>query len=249
MWAEEAVPRLQALGLGASVGDPDVSPGRHRRVTGRRAARRGDAPGDQSDRRHVRPGRGGRRPDLGRRGRDDVGRGAGRIGGQGRRGQARQIRLGEGRDDLERRDRGPPRRARLDARGGRDRHRRQRGRRCSATPPGCAWTNRSPPRPRPRPPTGPTTARRQGGRRAARQRERPRALCASGARARWGGRRPGRREPFARVATWRCRSRSCSPSAERHVRRVVFLAGGMGRSRAALAAAAVLLEVLGETLA
>ena len=38
-----------------------------------------------------------------------------------------------------------------------------------------------------------------------------------------------------------------SPSAERHVRRVVFLAGGMGRSRAALAAAAVLLEALGET--
>ena len=38
-----------------------------------------------------------------------------------------------------------------------------------------------------------------------------------------------------------------APSGERHVRRVVFLAGGMGRSRAALAAAAVLLETLGET--
>ena len=38
-----------------------------------------------------------------------------------------------------------------------------------------------------------------------------------------------------------------APSGERHVRRVVFLTGGMGRSRAALAAAAVLLEVLGET--
>ena len=38
-----------------------------------------------------------------------------------------------------------------------------------------------------------------------------------------------------------------APSGERHVRRVVFLTGGMGRSRAALAAAAVLLEALGET--
>jgi nicotinamide-nucleotide amidase len=38
-----------------------------------------------------------------------------------------------------------------------------------------------------------------------------------------------------------------APSGERHVRRVVFLAGGMGRSRAALAAAAVLLEALSET--
>ena len=38
-----------------------------------------------------------------------------------------------------------------------------------------------------------------------------------------------------------------APSGERHVRRAVFLAGGMGRSRAALAAAAVLLEALGGT--
>ena len=108
---------------GSAGRHPDVPAGRDRRVTGRRAARRGDAPGDQSDRRDVRPGRGGRRPDLGRRGRDDVGRGARRIGGRRRRGEARRLRLGDGRDDLERRDRGPPRRARLDARGGRDRHR------------------------------------------------------------------------------------------------------------------------------
>jgi nicotinamide-nucleotide amidase len=38
-----------------------------------------------------------------------------------------------------------------------------------------------------------------------------------------------------------------APSGERQVRRLVFLTGGMGRSRAALAAATVLLEVLGET--
>ncbi len=37
-----------------------------------------------------------------------------------------------------------------------------------------------------------------------------------------------------------------APSGERHVRRVVFLTGAMGRSRAALAAAAVLFEILGE---
>jgi hypothetical protein len=35
-----------------------------------------------------------------------------------------------------------------------------------------------------------------------------------------------------------------TPSGERRVSRVVFLTGSMGRSRAALAAAAVLLEVL-----
>ena len=48
-----------------------------------------------------------------------------------------------------------PRRARLDARGRRDRHRREHRGVVRRRARGCASTNRSPPRPRPRPPTSP----------------------------------------------------------------------------------------------
>ena len=67
MWRDEVLPRLEAAGLGSRRRGPDVPARRHRRVAGRRPARRVAAAVDQPGRRDVRPGRGGRRPDLGDR--------------------------------------------------------------------------------------------------------------------------------------------------------------------------------------
>ena len=252
MWADEAVPRLQALGLGAPVATPDVPAGRDRRVPGRRAARRGDAPGDQSDRRHVRPGRGGRRPDLGRRGRDDVGRGARRSGGRA----SSRSKLGgyvwaTGETTWS------------DAIGARL---VELGWTLAVVEIG----------------TGGSIAALFGDAAWLRfdesiAAEAPAATAHESAHGSDHGPAPGAPDAADEAATddliryarrarelggadvglaVRTRSRSgdmavsiavVAPSGERHVRRVVFLAGGMGRSRAALAAAAVLLEALGET--
>ena len=250
MWADEAVPRLQAIGLGAPVAQPDVPAGRDRRVTGRGAARRGDAAGDQSDRRDVRPGRGRRRPDLGRRGRGDVGRGARRVGGRASSRQssgsyvwatgettwsdaigARFAELGWTLAVVEIGTAGS-----IAALFG-DAH-------------GCASTNRSPPTRRPRPRTGPSTGPTAADAGAPMQPTRQRPTTSSDTRgapeslaARTSDWPSG---PGRAAATWRCRSRSWRRPGSASVRRLVFLTGGMGRSRAALAAAAVLLEVLGE---
>ena len=123
MWADQAVPRLAARGLGREVAVADL------RLTGigesQVAERLGEAllRGDQPDRRDLCPGRGRRRPDLGRRRRR---RRAGRalVEGPPRTvlDARRRARLGDRRRRPgARRIGGAPRRARLDARGGRDR--------------------------------------------------------------------------------------------------------------------------------
>ncbi len=251
MWAEEAVPRLQALGLGASVAT------RTYRLAGIGESQVAELLGEAMLRTTN--------PIVATYARVeavDVRISAVAVetmsaealvesAARRRRGQARRLRVGERRDDLERRDRGPPRRARLDARGGRDRHGRQRGgvvrrRRLAALR--RIDRRRGPGRDRPRVRHGPTTARRQTPRTRPTRRRRTTSCAMRVGRASSVGRTSAWPSGPARaVATWRCRSRSWRRPASATCDASVFLAGGMGRSRAALAAAAVLLEALGET--
>ena len=67
MWADEVVPRLERARARGGGRVADLPAGRDRRVAGRRAARRDRCcRATEPDRRDLCPGRGGRRPDLGR---------------------------------------------------------------------------------------------------------------------------------------------------------------------------------------
>ena len=158
-------------------------------------------------------------------------------------GQARAVRLGDRRHDLEPGHRDAARRARLDAGRRRDRHRRQ---------PRRAVRRRA---------VGPVRrvdrARRAGGRRPTGQprpttsddgRRAPTTSNGSRVRAReLGGAEVGlavRARP--RTGDTAVSIAISTPRGSRRVRRSVFLTGPMGRSRAALTAAAALLETLRE---
>ena len=123
MWADEAIPRLRALGIGAEVAS------RTYRLTGIGESQVADLLGgaapsrDQPGRGHLRSGRGRRRPHLSDGLAPAPRRAPGRRGGRDRSRGGGLVRLGDRRDDLERGDRRPTGRARLDAgcRGDRDR--------------------------------------------------------------------------------------------------------------------------------
>ena len=258
MWADEAVPRLRALGLGADVAV------RTFRLTGigesQVAERLGEAMlrGDQPGRGDLRPGRSRRRPHLrdGRRAAD--GRGA-RRGGRRDRARPRR-RLTSGR---------PARRpgARRSGRawtssagassavGDRDRRQLRRpGRRRALVPVRRVDRARRSCGPRAR---VLATTRRRGPTRASRPtprtRTRPdgpggsaRTTCSSSPAERASSAGSGRRRHP-------CRERAgdtvvsiavSTPNLERKARRIVFQTGPLGRSRTALAAAAFVLEVL-----
>ena len=206
----------------------DVPARGDRRIAGRRAARRDDPAGDQPDRRHLRARRGGRCPGLGRRRRR-----AGRPRSSWRTPRPSSSTISATTSGPPARPPGARRSVRVSTSlDGRWRWSRSgpaaASMRCSATRRGSASTNRSrPTHPRPRR-TGPTTSRRTRAGRASS------AVPMSGSPS---GRDRGPGIPPSR-------SRSSRRSGERRVRRLVFLTGPMGRSRAALAATAVLLETL-----
>ena len=165
-------------------------------------------------------------------------------GGCGRDDRPREggrLRLGDRRDDLERRHRGSPAGPRLDAGRRRDRDRRAASTPCSATRPGSASTSRSLRRPRCAvahggPPDDPAddTAADDLLLFAHRARELGGAEVGVAVRA-----RPRSGDTAVSIAI-------SSPAGDRRVRRIVFLTGPMGRSRAALAAASAVLEALRE---
>ena len=247
MWSDEVVPRLDALGLGAEVASRTLPAGRDRRVAGRRAARRADAAGDQPDRRDVRPRRGGRRADLAPSaddvaGADDLVETAAtvvleRLGSYvwatgettwseaiGRRMQELgwtlavvEIGTGGSIDALF----GDAPWVRFDE---------------SIAPDAPAATRHG---------SGDVAAADEPTIRTTTTRSPMTSSASRGAPASSAAPRSG--WPSARgrgPATPRCRSPSRRPTASVRVRRVVFLTGPMGRSRVALAAAAVLLEAL-----
>ncbi len=154
MWNDEALPRLQAIGLGADVAARTYRLAGRRRIAGGGAPGRGHPALDEPGRRDVRPRRGRRRPDLGRRRRPPVGR------------LARRVRSGDGSRHARRATSGRPARRRgatpsvrdsaiSDGRSPPSRSRRAAAwRRCSATLPWVRFdeviAGDAPVRPRPR---------------------------------------------------------------------------------------------------
>ena len=243
MWADEVVPRLRERGLGAEVAS------RTYRLAGIGESQVAELLGEPLLRAtnpivatyarveavDVR--------DLGRRRRRPIGRGPGRVGrARGPRAVGDYV-WATGDDDLGPGDRGAPGGARLDAGDRRDRH---------------GWEPRGPVRRRavgplrridrargaggdgPRPPTTAVAddadedecLRRTPAVRAPRARELGGAEVGLAVRA-----RPRTGDTAVSIAI-------STPRGDRRVRRLVFLTGPMGRSRAALTAAAILLETL-----
>ena len=248
MWADEVVPRLEA----ARSRRTEVA-ARTYRLTGIGESQVAELLGesmlraDQPDRRDLRPSRGGRRPDLGRRRRRPVRRRAGRSRCRARSSATSGATSGR-----------PARRpgARPSARGsassaGRCRSSRSgraaRSARCSATWPRLRFDESialdAPAAMAHRPSSG-------HGRRAERRGddESPDDLIRYAHRAReLGGSEVG--------LAVRTRTRTgdmvvsiavATPSGDRQQRRVVFLTGQMGRLRAALSSASALLDILRE---
>ena len=228
MWTDHVVPRLRERGLGAEVASRTYRLGGDRRIAGRRAARRDDPARDEPDRRHLCAGRGGRRPGLRRRGWRPDGRGAVE--------EASAVVLGHLGDHVWATGDTTWSQAigaRLDELGwslavveiG-------TGGSLNALlgdEPWLRFDESIAPDDHPRP-------KRM-------ERDDLEAYAASGARARrcrCRDRRPGATADRG----YRRLDRDLTPRSERRVRRLVFLTGPMGRSRAALAAAAVLLETL-----
>ena len=191
MWADHALPLLRDRGLGADVAT------RTFRLTGIGESQvaeilgRGHPPRPRT--RSSPPTPGPRRSTSGSAPRGEAGRrpadGARRGRCGGRPGTPRRLRLGDGRDDLGRGHRGAAWRARLAARGARDRHRRpgrRLARRCRLG--GATWS-----------PVDRTTAARPAG-----------DDDGWPARARPGG--------VARALRRRCRARGAGPRAGRRTR-------------------------------
>ena len=239
MWADHATRLLRSVGLGADVAS------RTYRLTGIGESQVADTPRRdaaaivQPDRRHVRPGRGRRRQDLGGRRWDAVCRDTRRSGCGDRAGTARRPCLGD-------RRRRPG--ARRSARGLDDRGwtlavvEIGTGGSVDALLGDAPWLrfDESVAADAPAATTHPTGPDDAAGdeveddlpRFATRARELGGAEVGLAVRA-----RPRAGDTAVSIAI-------STPTAERRVRRVVFLGGQMGRSRAALAAASVLLETL-----
>ena len=212
MWADEAVPRLQALGLGrrsrpgrtgwrgsASPRSPSCSArrcsGRPTRSSPRMPGSRRSTSGSRRSRsRRCRPTRSSkRRPPSSRAS------SAATSGRRARRpGATRSAPASSSSAGRSRWSRSAPVAA---------------SRRCSVTPCGCASTNRSPPRPRRRrptsPPTGPTPARRPTPPiQPTRQRPTTSSAMRGGPASSVGRTSAWPSGPGRAAATWRCRSRS-----------------------------------------
>ena len=240
MWADHVVPRLQGAGLGAEVAS------RTYRLAGIGESQVADLLGDAFlratnpivatyarveavDVRISAVAEGGRTA-------DELVEAAATVV----LGHLGDARLGDRRDDLER---GARRAARASSAGRWPSSRSgpaAASTPCSATSPGSVSTNRSRPMRRPHGAWRRRARRRADGGGDDTARHATSSSPSRGAPGSWAVPRSGWPSGLDRgPATRRSRSRSSRRAGERRVRRIVFLTGPMGRSRAALAAAAV----------